>query len=113
MRFAVYKSVADHTPERVGYVTAPGFLIAYDEASAKFGVGPYILRGVKTPNEITAYIQTNNFKRWQDRIGLQVYRDGTAKRAKHELTIGDSHMHLYELTNNRRKLVETWVIDRD
>lgn len=111
IRFAVYRSSSVAAPQRVGEVVALTHDDAYRDAKDTFGEGPFILRMLKTRNEVTAYIRANGFQKGQDRIGLAVYRAPVAgRRAKSELAVGADMMHLYDLQDGRRKLAQSWEL---
>ena len=74
------------------------------------GTRPFKVRPVMTRAEIQSYLDIHGFARWQDRIGLAVYRDHGGKRAKHELTVGAERAFMYSLKDNRRALAMQWDI---
>lgn len=111
--FAVYATRPGVAPERIGYIQASGELDAHDKARelAAGREGPFLLKLTKRRTDLTSYLQLNSFVRGQDRIGLTVYRAPCAgKRAKNELTIGAEVACLYDLSNNRRKLIQQWEL---
>jgi hypothetical protein len=59
--------------------------------------------------ELAVYIQTNNFRRGQDRIGIEVYRAEQGKRSKLELTIAAGSAHVYDLLKGRKR-IQSWEI---
>jgi len=62
-----------------------------------------------TRSDLEAYIALNGYTQAQGRIGLDVYRDKPGRRAKRELTVSATQVHVYDLTKGRRR-IESWSL---